>query len=82
MAVLAYYLDENWRMKELLISFNQLRGEHSGSNMARHLIRELKQYDKGVSVRGDITLQRLKQGEEGYLAIKLLGIFSLLDYFI
>jgi hypothetical protein len=45
LAIVAHYIDDNWKLKELLIGFEVLYGKHTGQNMASAVYEVLKQYD-------------------------------------
>jgi hypothetical protein len=44
MAVLCYYVTDDWKLVEKLISFETLTGKHSGKSMANIVIQALKKY--------------------------------------
>lgn len=42
LAIKAYYIDENWQLRESLLDFLPLRGHHTGTSMAIEVFRALK----------------------------------------
>ncbi|OXV09426.1 hypothetical protein Egran_02811 [Elaphomyces granulatus] len=44
MAVLCYYVTDDWKLVEKLISFETLAGKHSGKSMANIVVQALKKY--------------------------------------
>jgi hypothetical protein len=44
MAVLCYYVTDDWKLVEKLISFETLTGKHSGKSMANVVVQALKKY--------------------------------------
>src|SRR6267378_2007682 len=44
MAVLCYYVTDDWKLVEKLISFETLTGKHNGKSMANIVVQALKKY--------------------------------------
>jgi len=45
LAVLAYYITDNWELKEVLIGFEQIKGAHTGENLAQIIEAVFKRYE-------------------------------------
>jgi len=45
LAITCHWVDENYTLQELLLDAVELNGPHTGSNIAKHVIESLKQYE-------------------------------------
>jgi hypothetical protein len=45
LAILAYFITDNWEYKEVLLAFHPLRGKHSGKSLARLVVQTLSEYN-------------------------------------
>ena len=45
LAIMTYYINNDWTLREVLLGFEHLSGKHSGPNMASVVNRVLDQYD-------------------------------------
>lgn len=56
MAITAYFLDQDWAYREVLLGFEPLSGTHSGTNLGEVVVRILRQYkiiDRVLAVTTD-----------------------------
>src|ERR1700738_3481046 len=44
MAITGYFLDKNWKYREILLGFEPLHGKHSGANLSSVLIERLQEH--------------------------------------
>jgi hypothetical protein len=45
MAITAYFIDEDWEYREVLLGFEPLQGKHSGQNLSDVLFDKLRQHE-------------------------------------
>jgi hypothetical protein len=58
-AVTAHWINEDWELERSLLAFDQLRGSHSGENLADELYTLLKEYGLKSKVRNFASLSTL-----------------------
>ena len=44
LAIVAYWISDSWQMEEMLIGFEEIRGSHTGANMAGIINEVLARY--------------------------------------
>lgn len=56
LAVIGYFIDKDWQMREVLLGFEHLEGPHAGRNLAEAVVNVLRKYgvlDRVVAITTD-----------------------------
>ena len=63
--ITCHWIDGNWQLRELVLDASELKGPHSGKNMARHVLEILNEFNKSEkNSTSPVTMLPLTKGYE------------------
>ena len=73
LGITCHWIDGNWQLRELVLDASELKGPHSGANMAQHVLEILNEFnisEKIFCVTGDNAAANKVLGEKLGLSLK------------